>query len=120
MVQIEKSWCLLNREFPEFFKTHQTFIFMSSLRACRSLKPNRPLYFAAFVGSCSTCSADLLVAAAQLAVYLAASYLLLSQFTQNLPHTYTHTQTPPFIYTDYTLENRLIFCKFSLKELTVV
>ena len=51
MAQIEKSWCLLNREFPEFFKTHPTFIFRSSLRACRSLKPNRPLYFAALVGT---------------------------------------------------------------------
>ena len=39
----------------------------------------------------STCLADLLHQAAQLAVYLAASYFLLSQFTQNLPHTHTHT-----------------------------
>ena len=41
MVQIEKSQCLLNREFPEFFKTHPTFIFRSKFKASRTLKLKR-------------------------------------------------------------------------------
>ena len=49
MVQIEKSQCLLNREFPKFFKTHPTFIFRSNFKACRSLKPKGPVYLSALV-----------------------------------------------------------------------
>ena len=43
MVEIEKSWCLFNREFPEFFKTHPTFILRSNFKASRTLKPKRPV-----------------------------------------------------------------------------
>ena len=41
MVQIEKSQCLSNREFPEFFKTHPTFIIKSNFKASRTQKPKR-------------------------------------------------------------------------------
>ena len=38
MVQIGISQCLLNREFPEFFKTHPTFICRSIFKASRSFQ----------------------------------------------------------------------------------
>ena len=38
MVQIGKFLCLSDREFPEFFKTHPTFIFRSNLSASKNKK----------------------------------------------------------------------------------
>ena len=38
LVQIVKFQCLSNREFPEFFKTHPTYISRSILKGSRSLQ----------------------------------------------------------------------------------
>ena len=45
MVQIWKFLCLSDREFPEFFKTHPTFIFRSNLSASKNKKQNQRIYF---------------------------------------------------------------------------
>ena len=52
MVQIVKSQCPMNREFPEFFKTHPTFIciqFLRPLGAFNQDLQNRTHYLAVVV-----------------------------------------------------------------------
>ena len=44
LVQIVKFQCLSNREFPEFFKTHPTYISRSILKGSRSLQ-TKPAIF---------------------------------------------------------------------------
>ena len=47
--QFGKFLCLSDREFPEFFKTHPTFIFRSHLSASKNKKQNRRIYFSGIV-----------------------------------------------------------------------
>ena len=47
--QFGKFLCLSDREFPEFCKTHPTFIFRSNLSASKNKKQNRRIYFSGLV-----------------------------------------------------------------------
>ena len=57
MVQIVKSQCPMNREFPEFFKTHPTFICSSIFKASRSLQTRLTKFD---MLSCSSCMSSVL------------------------------------------------------------
>ena len=52
MVQIVKSQCPMNREFPEVFKTHPTFIYGSNFTASRNLKTKPDML------SCGSCTSE--------------------------------------------------------------